>query len=309
MIVSASDLIRDGSGDFGCPKCWATNRQLVTPRDARCPSCATPLEWPEECARESASLASQHRYWRVPRFFSEASSTPIVVVIGGGPSLTRADVARVFMARARPASVRVIAINDAYRLAPWADILYGCDWPWWVSQLGARAFSGGDRVTMEDPYHTWPAEPARFGLRVLKCTGAFGFEEAQTAVRHGYSSGAQALQIAAHMGAKRILLLGFDCKAATVDGAVRHHWLTSREVKQPPYGKFVMGFEALAPELSARGIDVVNCSPDTALTMFRRAPLSDAITETELASTEAMSRAFELLMAKRANGRADAGSF
>jgi hypothetical protein len=59
-----------------------------------------------------------------------------VVCIGGGPSLTRDDVdycrGKAF----------VIAINDAYKLAPWADALYACDGLWWRWHKGVPSFDG-----------------------------------------------------------------------------------------------------------------------------------------------------------------------
>ena len=59
--------------------------------------------------------------WAVPPIWRGAT----VVCLGGGPSLTAADAAQ---CRGR---ARVIAINDAYRLVPWADLLYFCDYRWW----------------------------------------------------------------------------------------------------------------------------------------------------------------------------------
>jgi hypothetical protein len=46
------------------------------------------------------------------------------VLVASGPSLCPSDVDRV---RGR---ARVIAVNDGYRLAPWADVLYACDRRW-----------------------------------------------------------------------------------------------------------------------------------------------------------------------------------
>ena len=37
---------------------------------------------------------------------------------------------------------RVIAVNDAWRLAPWADILYACDGRWWRHHKGVPEFTG-----------------------------------------------------------------------------------------------------------------------------------------------------------------------
>ena len=43
-----------------------------------------------------------------------------VAIIAGGPSLTQNQVNMV-------EGFPTIAVNDAYKLAPWANILYGCD--------------------------------------------------------------------------------------------------------------------------------------------------------------------------------------
>ena len=44
-------------------------------------------------------------------------------ILATGPSLTPAQ------AEYAKGKARVIAVNDAWRLAPWADILYACDAP------------------------------------------------------------------------------------------------------------------------------------------------------------------------------------
>jgi hypothetical protein len=49
-----------------------------------------------------------------------------VVCIASGPSLTAEDVERV-----RAAGHPVIVTNTTFRLAPWADVLFGMDSKWW----------------------------------------------------------------------------------------------------------------------------------------------------------------------------------
>lgn len=48
-----------------------------------------------------------------------------IVCVASGESLTRADV------NYCRGKARVLAINDNYRIAPWADWLYACDGRWW----------------------------------------------------------------------------------------------------------------------------------------------------------------------------------
>src|ERR1051325_7861339 len=57
-------------------------------------------------------------------------------VLACGPSLTQQDVGR---CRGRG---EVIAVSDAHRFAPWADILYSCDAAWWRHHRGVPGFRG-----------------------------------------------------------------------------------------------------------------------------------------------------------------------
>jgi hypothetical protein len=50
----------------------------------------------------------------------------VVVCIGGGPSLTQRQVDV-----ASASGARLVAVNDAYRLAPSADMCYFADFEWW----------------------------------------------------------------------------------------------------------------------------------------------------------------------------------
>jgi len=45
----------------------------------------------------------------------------VVAIFGAGPSLTQAQVEQT------RGACQTIAVNLAYRLAPWADLLYACD--------------------------------------------------------------------------------------------------------------------------------------------------------------------------------------
>ena len=59
-----------------------------------------------------------------------------VAIIGAGPSAKTAPVA---MLENR---IHAIAINNSYLLAPFAEILYSCDFAWWQHHKGAKDFKG-----------------------------------------------------------------------------------------------------------------------------------------------------------------------
>lgn len=190
-----------------------------------------------------------------------------IVCIGSGPSLTPDDVDRV---RGR---ARVIAINDSYRLAPWADVLYACDEKFWKWQYrwnaDAIAAFAGRRYALTRDAAKWP------GVQVLANTGETGLELKPSGLRTGRNSGYQAMNLAVHLGASRILLLGYDM-ARGVNG--RTHWFGDHPDRcRSPYGDFRRAYASLVAPLAAVGISVSNCSRRTKLACFPVMPLDDAL--------------------------------
>jgi hypothetical protein len=187
------------------------------------------------------------------------------VLIGGGPSLTLADVRLVH------GHARVIAINDAYRLAPWADVLYAADQQWWTWHNGVPSFTGPKyAIASSDPV-TWP------DVQVLQNTGQYGLELEPTGLRAGFNSGYQAINLAVHLGARRIILLGYDM-APAANGL--SHWFGEHPGGKPsPYPQMRDAFDSLIAPLEALGIWVWNCSRVTALTAFPVMRLEDVFAE------------------------------
>ncbi len=126
-----------------------------------------------------------------------------VAILATGPSLCQEDVDYV------KGKARVICVNDSWRLAPWADALYACDPAWWRWHDGVKSFDGpkwsiaheawSDRLRKSFP------DVAR-----LKNTGETGLEVDPAGLRTGRNSGYQAINLAVHYGARRIVLLGYD---------------------------------------------------------------------------------------------------
>lgn len=188
-----------------------------------------------------------------------------------GPSLTQADV------EACRGRARVIAIKDSYRLAPWADALYACDAKWWRRYNGVPEFTGR-KYALEPHEHgepdpdfaPWP------DVVVLKNAGLAGLALDPSALRHGYNSGYQAINLAVHLGARRIVLLGYDMQP----GPQGYHWFGSHPWQVDiPFGLFLQQFPALVAPLAAAGVEIVNATRSTALTCFPCQPLEACLVE------------------------------
>lgn len=118
---------------------------------------------------------------------------------------------------------------------------------------------------------------ARWGLRLVRSEHrGQGLSFDPAFVRTGMNSGFQALNLAVLFGCTRILLLGFDMQKT----GGRSHWFGDHPGKlnrTSPFPEFRKAFEAAAPQLAAAGIEVINCSRETALTCFPRQPIEAAL--------------------------------
>lgn len=193
-------------------------------------------------------------YATVPSLWPEST----IAILATGPSLTPADVEYV---RGRVAAV--IVVNDAYRYAPWADVLYGCDSKWWHWHKGVPDFAGL-KYTLQAGATTFP------GVQLIRQTGDHGLELDPGAVKTGKNSGYQAINVAVHLGAKRILLLGYDMQGG-------HCFGNHPDGSRPPFALCRPKFKTLVEPLRALGVKVVNCSRATALDAFPRMPLEEAL--------------------------------
>lgn len=175
------------------------------------------------------------------------------IILATGPSLTLQQVERVHQAHQQK-RVRVLVVNDAFRLAPWADLLYAADAAWWhVNAQEALAFAGlkmtCDQMT---PFRQ---------VKRIKQTGLDGYDPTPGCVRTGGNGGYQALHVTISEGAERVLLLGYDMKGTHYFG---RHGPALRNTDPDTFKRWVARF----PALSGRGAEIINCTPGSALTCF-----------------------------------------
>jgi len=188
------------------------------------------------------------------------------ICIGSGPSLTVDDVE---FCRGK---ARIVAVNDAYVLAPFADCLYACDGSWWDHHKGVPSFSGL-KYGLTVKLGKWP------GVIRLSHTGQEGFDESSSGIRSGGNSGFQAIQVAVKLGAARIVLLGYDMKR---DAKGRSHFFGEHPKvlrKAMDYTTVQRYFKSLVVPMRNKGIEVVNCSRDTAIQAFPRMDLHAALAQ------------------------------
>ncbi len=205
----------------------------------------------------------KNHYWTVtPEWMGETA-----FLLGCGPSL---DPQEVLWLKGR----RVIAINDAYLVAPWAEILYFCDYTWWEKNRSAveERFTGRYIVTLENHIDR---------VRTLRNNGKEGLETDPGAVRNGSNSGYQTINLAYHLGVKRIVLLGYDMQVR----GDRLHWRARSDLQTPAGFQRTLRdtmlpcFQTLRHPLAAEGVEVINATPDSALKVWPYRRLWDLLRE------------------------------
>jgi len=214
----------------------------------------------------------------IPTLFSGT-----VACIASGPSLTDADVE---YCRGK---VGVICINDVYRKAPWGDVLYGADLRWWEYHKGAPSFQGlkvsiGNHAQSATTRFSTKFPDVLLVQNAGTSKGKIGLETQHPGVRVGRipgdsHSGYQAINLAWHLGARRVLLLGYDCQP---DASGKRHFFGNhpRGLMQTSRGQFELwarSYDSLMAAARTVGLELLNCSRSTAITAIPRADLQQAI--------------------------------
>ena len=188
------------------------------------------------------------------------------VIVATGPTLDLDDVAYC------QGRARVLAINNAYDVAPWADALYGTDARWWHWHHGVPSFTG-PKWSMN--HSAWNGYRVMYpDVQLLRNTGPDGLEHNPGGLKNGRNSGYAGINLAYHYGATRILLLGYTMQKV---GGRSHYFGEHPNKSSSPYDHFRRRFQSLVNPLKKRGITVINCTKQSALTVFPKANLREVL--------------------------------
>ncbi len=182
------------------------------------------------------------------------------VVIANGPSLTQEQCALVGYGADDPTPC--IAVNTAYRMAPWADVYYAGDFLLWKVHY---------RRMLDAKYpgtRFWTCDPSaaeRFRLNRWKGVNKEGLGE--QLIHMNGNSGAQAINLAYLFGSRRILLLGFTMRE--IDGKKHFHGDHEHPLVQKQlFGEWMHKMARVAHDAQRLGVEIINCDPLSAMTCF-----------------------------------------
>lgn len=202
-----------------------------------------------------------------------------IVCIGTGPSLSLDDIEI-----ARKRHFTLFACNNAVFMTPGVALLYACNLAWWDHYW---------KSVKHLPCQKWTTNSdaaAKFGINWIAERNRPGLSEDDDVIHHGHGSGYSLVSMAYRWRPRRILLLGYDCKyAPDYDGKAhqpgstpRHyfgeypssmqHW-PSVQVKDGVHVELVELYQSIADQGL---VEIINCTPDSAIDAFPHAAIGDA---------------------------------
>lgn len=226
--------------------------------------------------------------WRVPKIWEDGRC----FIIGGGTSMPRqfgvpediiqdvytgkkgVEAYSPYMSAIH--SEHCIGVNMAYRIGTWVDmVIWGDDGFWRREKSNLLQFSGL-RVTcqnkLEVDYHSVVKVLRRDPRKHL------GLSFKDDVVCWNKNSGAAAINLAVLLGAKQIILLGFDMK---LDADKNQHWhkyyASNVRTVAATFKMHLKGFPVIAEEAKKAGIEILNCNLDSGIDSFRKIELKDII--------------------------------
>lgn len=175
--------------------------------------------------------------------------TDTFICVGSGPSFTEADAA--LIARSK---LQTIAINNAWERARSAHYIFGGDGEWWDHNIGG----------IDIPAERWTSSSTASAVYHLNYFRPPG---------QAWHGGLRAVQLALHLGATRILLVGYDC---SVRRGTHYHGDHAHTAN--PNENVCSGWREQFRVLeNPNKIPIINCSRETRLRVFPLAQLEDEL--------------------------------
>ena len=215
------------------------------------------------CSSDSVNRRSPD----APEWFPDWSGQTVVIV-ASGPTASQAPLS---LAKGK---ARFVVINSSWKLAPWADVLYACDYAWWAQHGGVPAFSGL-KVSIDGRAASMPEWNIRHLLSnrgddriVLNESGRVGW---------GGNSGMHAFNFSVQTCPSKIILVGFDM---TIKYGLHWHGKHDGNLNNPSpnnIGRWIKALDAAAGTVASVGVKVFNCSHVSELKKYPKMFFEDAL--------------------------------
>lgn len=195
------------------------------------------------------------------------------IIIGTGPSLTKKQLDKVD-------KYRKFGVNNAFRLG--LDVHLACNWQWWDEYW--------HEIKNYD-CHKWTPRiesAEKYGINYIEEIWQPGLSKDKQFIHAHHGSGPQIVNVALHYGVKRMILIGWDMR---YPGKVNDRQYTGKRhyfgeypqnlqhwPRTGPNGELaglIKEMETIKPE--DYGIEIINCTPGSAMTCFQMDDLDNQV--------------------------------
>lgn len=206
----------------------------------------------------------QLKYWEIPSSWRGHTA----YIIGGGPSVNDVDLSLI-------KDKCVIGCNNAYMFGDWVDVCWFGDYKfykWHTTEYKKwfNAYKGLIISNLDDG----KINDKRVYLVHRK---GQGINTEKNCVAWNSNTGASAVNLAYHFGARRIVLIGFDCKLINEKPNYHDLHLVKDSDYKWSYKKFKHFWKKIALDAKKLNVEIINTSLDSDLKHFPIKRLEDAI--------------------------------
>ncbi len=212
-------------------------------------------------AAGSAAGKDRLTYWRVEREWAGECC----FIVAGGPSVLAQAVERL-------RGHRVIAINSSWSRVPFAEFLFFGDARWFDLHRDQVVNEFAGRIA------TCAKGVAHSRVLLLRRQPPPGLALEPDAVALQWTSTSGAMNLAVHLGAARVVLLGVDGRLAE-DGRTHHHAPHPWDLRHGWADKQRDELASLVAPLAARRVEVLNASPGSAVPYWPSISFEEALLE------------------------------
>jgi len=211
------------------------------------------------------------------------------VLIATGPSITEEQL-QLVKRHQELGNCKVFTMNNVYENVPWTDVHFACGGDWW----GLYYPRSKELQELKGTKYTWYPELAKlYNLNYVSAIVKDGLSVDPSVIHINHGSGPMSINLALHYGIKKLLLIGHDMKFAEdydskkkkVGSKPRHyfneypktlqHWPSCKIGVSKPgvLDGLIETYEKMVPQLKTLDMEVVNCTPNSALKCFRMSTL------------------------------------
>jgi hypothetical protein len=173
--------------------------------------------------------------------------------------------------RCEVAGLPLLAVNNAYMYSSGPDIVYAGDVSWWNRH---RPYV--PPYSLRFGMRSWRGLPGPGGVEVMERGPGEHFSLEWPVLGTGKNGGYQAINLAYLLGYRRVILLGYDMQF-TWGRRHFHPDHPDRNPQESTMREWLRIFRKMAPAMEEAGLEVVNCTRETALNCFPLMSLEEAL--------------------------------